>query len=153
VYTHANTRSSSKTYSQISSWSSSEFAKCSNAIQYYDQALAIDPNNKYVLSNKGNALLYQGNYTQAIQYYDKALAIDPNYKDALNDKGNALDILGNYTQAIQYYDKALAIDPSYKDALNGKGNALNHQGNFGLNSQTSLLFQPLDLYLLQKKFP
>ena len=42
-----------------------------------DKALAIDPNYKEALNNKGNALSSQGNYTQAITYYDKALAIDP----------------------------------------------------------------------------
>src|SRR5215467_2126576 len=41
------------------------------AIQYYDKALAIDPNNKVALANKGNALVQLGNYTQSIQYYDK----------------------------------------------------------------------------------
>jgi tetratricopeptide (TPR) repeat protein len=115
------------------------------AIQYYDKALAIDPNNKDALNEKGNALSGQGNYTQAIPYYDKALAIDPNDKVILTDKADALFHrvtiydFGNYTQAIQYYNKAtqaiqyyddaLAIDPKYKDALNGKGRALDGIGN------------------------
>ena len=46
------------------------------AIQYYDKALAIDPNYKYALNNEGNALNSLGNYTQVIKYFDKALAID-----------------------------------------------------------------------------
>ena len=49
------------------------------AIQYFDKALAIDPNYVIALNGKGNALNNLGNYTQAVQYYDKALAIDPNY--------------------------------------------------------------------------
>ena len=47
----------------------------------------MDPNNKYVLNNKGNALFVQGNYRQAIQYYDKALAMDPNSTIVLTSKG------------------------------------------------------------------
>jgi Tfp pilus assembly protein PilF len=100
------------------------------AIQYYDNALAIDPNYKYALYGKGDSLNSLGNYTQAIQYYDKALAMDPNYKYALYGKGDSLNSLGNYTQAIQYYDKALAIDPNYKYALYGKGDSLNSLGNY-----------------------
>jgi Flp pilus assembly protein TadD len=100
------------------------------AIQNYDQALAIDPTNKYVLFNKGNALNILGNYTQAIQYFDKVLAIDPNYKDALNGKGIVLAKQGNYNQAISYFDKVLAIDPNDKGALNNKGLALSDQGNY-----------------------
>ena len=56
------------------------------AIQYYDKALATDPNDKYALDGKGNALHNQGNNKLAIQYYDKALAIDPHYMDAIYDK-------------------------------------------------------------------
>src|SRR5690349_2106407 len=105
------------------------------AIQYFEKALAIDPNDKVALANKGSALSSLGNYTQAIQYYDKSLAIDPNYDVALYNKGNALFLQGNYTQAIQYYDKVLAIDPNdnvalYKVALRSKGNALGELGNY-----------------------
>ena len=38
------------------------------AIQSFDKALAIDPNDKQALNSKGYALYSQGNYTQAIQY-------------------------------------------------------------------------------------
>ena len=74
------------------------------AIQYYDKALAIDPNDKHALNGKGDALYSLANDTQgyenAIQYYDKALAIDPKDSYALNGKGNALSGQGNNTQAI-----------------------------------------------------
>jgi tetratricopeptide (TPR) repeat protein len=97
------------------------------ALQYYDKALAKDPNAAFALRGKGETLDALGNNTQAIQYYDKVLAIDPNDKYALNDKGHALYNLGNNTQAIQYYDKALAIDPNYTTALSNKGDALSKQ--------------------------
>ena len=89
------------------------------AIQYYDKALAIDPDDKYALDGKGNALYNQGNNKLAIQYYDKALVIDPHYVDALYDKDTALNgtasasafidrantlyVQGNYTEAISYF--------------------------------------------------
>ena len=103
--------------------------KYDQAIQYYDKALAIDPNDTYALSSKGYALDGLGKYEEAIQYYDKALAIDPNDSNALNGKGYALDGLGNYTESIQYYDKALAIDPNDANALNGKNLTLKKLGN------------------------
>jgi Tfp pilus assembly protein PilF len=117
------------------------------AIQYYDKALDIDPNDINVLSSKGNALNDNGNYTRAIQSFDKVLAINPKDISALNGKGNALSGQGNYTQAIQYYDKAtqavqyydkaLDIDPNYKDALNGKGSTLDGIGNAFYNQGNS----------------
>src|SRR5690349_8502843 len=60
------------------------------AMHYYDKALAIDPKDKYALDGKGIALRREGNYTQAIHLFEKALAIDPKDKYALNGKGNAL---------------------------------------------------------------
>ena len=61
-----------------------EYAQASSnytqAIQSFDKALAIDPNDKYALHGKGNALDRLGNYAEAIQYYDKALEIDPDYE-------------------------------------------------------------------------
>jgi len=99
------------------------------AIEYFDKALAIDPNFKEALNGKAGSLAELRNYTQAIRYYDKALAIDPNFKEALNGKGWILNSLGNYIQAITYLDKALAVDPNFKEALNNKGLALSGLGN------------------------
>jgi tetratricopeptide (TPR) repeat protein len=65
------------------------------AIQYYDKALAIDPNYIHALNGKCWSLNGLEKYQEAIEYCDKALAIDPNYIYALNNKGNALNGLGN----------------------------------------------------------
>jgi tetratricopeptide (TPR) repeat protein len=67
------------------------------AIEYYDRALAMDPNDVSALNNKGNALGDLGRYQEAIEYYDRALAIDPNDADALYNKGNPFVILGDST--------------------------------------------------------
>jgi len=65
------------------------------AIEYYNKVLAIDPNDVATLDAKGVSLDYLGNYTGAIEYYDRALAIDPNDVYALTNKGIALDALRN----------------------------------------------------------
>ena len=45
------------------------------AIQYFDKTIAVDPSDKQALNGKGNALANVGNYTQAIHYYDKASTV------------------------------------------------------------------------------
>ena len=57
------------------------------AIEYYDKALAIDPDYVNALANKGLALYNLERHLEAIEYYDKALAIDPDYVNALANKG------------------------------------------------------------------
>lgn len=94
------------------------------AINYFDKALAIDPNDLDALHNKGYAFYNLGKPEQALIYFDKALAIDPNLESTLRIKGMALDELGRHEESIIYYDKALAIDPGDKATLNNKGLAL-----------------------------
>jgi tetratricopeptide (TPR) repeat protein len=100
------------------------------AIQYFDKALHIDPNFRNALYAKGHALNYLGNYTQAIRILDRALAINASDENALNDRGYALNGLGNYKEAITYLNKALAIDPKYKWPFYNKAYALNGLGNY-----------------------
>ena len=61
------------------------------AIKSFDRALAMDPNYKEALGNKGTALSNLGRYADAIKYLDRALATDPNYKYALAGKSAALN--------------------------------------------------------------
>jgi hypothetical protein len=42
------------------------------ALQYFDKALAIDPDNEVALTGKGESLDNLGNYSQAMLYIDKA---------------------------------------------------------------------------------
>ena len=100
------------------------------AIEYFDKALMINPDDALALYNKGAALYYLGNYEEAIEYFDKSLMINPDYLYALNNKGAALYYLGNYEEAIEYYDKALSINPSDATVLYNKGDSLDALGNY-----------------------
>ncbi|MGA6992254.1 MAG: tetratricopeptide repeat protein, partial [Nitrososphaeraceae archaeon] len=48
--------------------------KSEEAIQYFDQALAVEPHNVSALVNEGLALDDLNRTEEAIQYYDRALA-------------------------------------------------------------------------------
>jgi tetratricopeptide (TPR) repeat protein len=53
--------------------------KYNEAMESYDRAIKIDPNNAYAWYNKGNALYALGEYNEAMESYDRAIKIDPNY--------------------------------------------------------------------------
>ena len=83
-----------------------------NAIRYYNEVLAIEPNNTAAIYDKGLALDVLGKHEDAIIHYDMLLSIQPDNINALVNKGGALADLGNYQEAIKYFDKVLSIDPN-----------------------------------------
>ncbi|MDQ6865242.1 MAG: tetratricopeptide repeat protein [Thermoproteota archaeon] len=76
------------------------------ALDYYDQAIKIDPNYAYVWNNKGWALSNLGKYDEAIECYDTAINIDPNYADAWNNKGVSLRKIEQQEDADRCFTKA-----------------------------------------------
>jgi tetratricopeptide (TPR) repeat protein len=98
------------------------------AINCYDQALAIAPRDAEAWSNKGNELADLGRHEEAINCYDQALAIDPRAAKTWSNKGLALVDLGRREEGINCYDQALAIDPRDATVWNNKGSALDDVG-------------------------
>ena len=56
------------------------------AIQDYDRAIELDPNNAGAFNNRGNAYRDKEMYERAMQDYDRALQIDPNHARAIQNK-------------------------------------------------------------------
>lgn len=94
------------------------------AIEYYNRALDIDPNNAIALYYIGDALDNLGHHEMALEYYDKALKIDPRNSNIWNNRGLALDNLGRYEEALECYNKALKIKPNDDRVLYNKAIAL-----------------------------
>jgi Flp pilus assembly protein TadD len=51
-----------------------------NAVECFNRALKLDPENPEIWHTKGNALLKLGEDHEAQECYDKALELDPNFK-------------------------------------------------------------------------
>ena len=102
----------------------------SMALDYYDQAVKIDPNYADAWNNKGIALHNLRRYKEDIECYDMAIKINPNYADAWNNKGVSLGKLGKYKEAIECNDRTVKIDPNYAKAWNNKGIALHNMRRY-----------------------
>ena len=107
-----------------------EQGKYYEAMQAYDMAIAIDPQDVVAWNNKGDVLRLQGKYDEAIEALDKAIKIDPELAVAWYNKGLARDNQGKYDEAIEAYDEAIKLDPQYALAWNNKGNSLYRQGKY-----------------------
>lgn len=98
------------------------------AIQDYDAAIGINPNDADVYNNRGIAYRNKGLYDRAIQDYDKAIEIDPKKARVYTNRGNAYSDKGQYDRAIQDYDKAIEIDPKSARASAARGNVYRSKG-------------------------
>ena len=63
------------------------------AIEDYDQALRLDPDDTVAYSNRGRAYDNLGEYRRAIQDYDQALRLDPGNAYAYTSRGAAYQVI------------------------------------------------------------
>lgn len=94
-----------------------------SAINYFNEALSLNPRMPEALFNKGNAFYEMEEFIKALECYEEALAIKPLDEEIWVNKGNTLSALGKIEDSIQCYKQALLIKPGYKEALNNLGSA------------------------------
>ena len=98
--------------------------KYDEALEYFNQALEINPKDDYALARKGVVLINLSKYDEALEYFNQALEINPNNDYALSRKGIALISLGKDEGALESFNQALEINPKDDYALSRKGIAL-----------------------------
>ncbi|OBQ28410.1 MAG: hypothetical protein AN483_15785 [Aphanizomenon flos-aquae MDT14a] len=94
------------------------------ALNVYNQAIALKTDNAETWVNRGNALIALQKYPEAVESYDKAIAIRPNKDEAWYNRGNALTALQKYKEAIRSYDESIAIHSNKHEAWINRGIAL-----------------------------
>lgn len=83
------------------------------AIECFQRALAIDPNNAETLHKFGVVLSSLEKRAEAIECFQRALAIDPNNAETHHNLGVAFQVLERKAEAVECYQKALALKPEY----------------------------------------
>jgi len=92
------------------------------AVDYFNNALNIDPKNREV--SYYLAMYYQetGNSEMALQIYNSILNIEPDFYFALYNLGYInLVYLQEFETAIDYFTQTIAIEPKYADAYYNRG--------------------------------
>jgi tetratricopeptide (TPR) repeat protein len=87
-------------------------AKPDQAVNFYQQAIALQPDNAGYYNNLGNALAATGKTDDAMAAYAKSAELDPtNAASAWRNAGATLYNTGKMKEAIDPFQKSLAIDP------------------------------------------
>jgi hypothetical protein len=95
-----------------------------SAIDYYNQALQIDPYSRDAWFYEANAYQSMNNWYQARACCDRVLEFNSNDIGGLLMRGSIQALgFGDYKEAINSYDRLLTIDPYNTSAWSYKGNA------------------------------
>ena len=90
--------------------------KLEEAIEAFNKAIKLRPENAEANNNMGNALKEQGRSAEAVVVYRKALSLKPDYAEAYNNLGILLQNQGKRSDAVEAFDNALSINPNYAAA-------------------------------------
>src|SRR4029077_12823976 len=82
--------------------------KLYEAVDDFNAALKLAPEDAAVYNNRGNVLLELGNNAEAANDFGQAIALAPTYGPAYNNRGNARFFLGDHAGAIADFTKAVA---------------------------------------------
>ncbi|HEY9302598.1 MAG TPA: tetratricopeptide repeat protein, partial [Phormidium sp.] len=107
---------------------SEDLNKIDRAKAYYQQAIALNPQNAEAYNNLGDVVRLEGNLEEAIACYRQAILINSNYAEAHNNLANTLAVKGNLEEAIAFYQQVLTLNPNYAVAHNNLGNCLLAKG-------------------------
>jgi tetratricopeptide (TPR) repeat protein len=100
------------------------------AVESYQNALAIDPTNEVVHYNLGSLLGLQGDLKAAGDHLRQAIKRSPDYLEARNNLGNVFMMQGDFNGAIEQYRKALKLAPAFKKVRFNLAVALVKSGDF-----------------------
>ena len=87
--------------------------KLEEAIEMFEQALRIDPDNVETLMKIGYAKFHLDEHSDALKVYDKVLELDVTNPEAWNLKGLVHYEQKNYSKALDSVQKAIESDPTY----------------------------------------
>jgi tetratricopeptide (TPR) repeat protein len=92
------------------------------AIDYYDRASKLQPEDPRPLYNKAFYLKEHGRPDEAIDTYKELIHVDTGYVDAYYDIGYIhLVQMGDYRKGIEWFNKALSLVPEYHQAIYNRG--------------------------------
>ena len=92
------------------------------AIQEYDQAITLDPNNAALLTSRGDVHRTIGADAAALDDYNRAITLDPTHKVALNNRGLLYTQTSQFDLTLADYDTSIDLNPTNARLYFNRGN-------------------------------
>jgi tetratricopeptide (TPR) repeat protein len=91
-------------------------------LEYYDNALRLNPSNENTRYARAKFLQDLGRYDEAINEYESMLSKNPSCENCLYNLGAIhLEIKKDNKSALQYFTKAIQVNPAYVEAYLARG--------------------------------
>jgi Flp pilus assembly protein TadD len=95
----------------------------SAAVEEYQKALEVTPNDATVHNKIGICYQHLGNDAMARREYDRALQLDPGYAEVWNNIGTLEQARKRFKPAVRAYKKAIETKPGLATPWKNLGNA------------------------------
>ncbi len=105
-------------------WTLGKLGRYEKALECFDRATQISPENVRTWRGKGTVLAILGKYPEAMKCFEKGIELDPSDAGLLKSKGTCLYYLQEYEQALNCYDHALRMGPDDETSIRGKARIL-----------------------------
>lgn len=102
--------------------------KYTQALELYDQAIALKDNNAEAYWGKCDALNSLKRPSEAVVACNDALAFQPDYPEALDSKGVAFGQQNRWYEALKLFEQATRLNPELASAWVNRGVALQTLG-------------------------
>jgi tetratricopeptide (TPR) repeat protein len=94
------------------------------ALQAFDQALKLKPNDPALITYKGIVYYARGNNAKAMQLFEEAIKLNPNFARAYYQRGMVYQAQEKYKEAIPDLEKAkrlgYGVDPDFIELMKRK---------------------------------
>jgi Flp pilus assembly protein TadD len=90
--------------------------RSADAMETYERALILDPNNVSVLLHRGRLFTKLEQYAKAATCFEKLLARSPDHAEAHDSLGRLLVQLGRHREAVASFTRAIKLEPDNANA-------------------------------------
>jgi tetratricopeptide (TPR) repeat protein len=95
-----------------------EVVTLDQAVPYFTDAIAQNPNDHHAYRARGNAWYLKGQFDKAIADHSEAIRLNPNNGGSRHDRGLAWNAKGEWDKAIADYNEAIRLRPTFMQYFN-----------------------------------
>ncbi len=124
----ANLARLNRTWGQIAPDQARRAEKLDKALEYYQQATNLSPNNAQLFNEWGQVYFLLGDHEKALEKYQHSLSVDQEYDETYILLGDLYLNTNDLDQAADAYSKALELNPGIVQARSALGYIYSQQG-------------------------